>query len=226
MGGLDRQPVYRDMARIRHRKSINPYRLQIEVERPDWASILAPGKPIHVDLGFGRGEFILEMARQHPEIEFIGLEIRQYLIDKVETLLAEDPLPNVHVLLANVKEHLPVFFEPGALERVYIHFPDPWTRRKRHHKRRMVDANLAETLALLLCPGGQVHLMTDKEEVGQEMRAIFEGHGEFDNACGPGRFCEQSTTGLHTREEAYYLGKGQPIYRLCFVRHDQDSKDD
>ena len=205
------------MARIRHRKSINPFRFQREVQRPDWASILDLSKPIEVDLGFGRGEFLLEMARRRPDVQFVGLEIRDYLIEKLWDVLDEEPLPNVYVMAANVKEHLPVLFDPGTLSRVYIHFPDPWTKRKKHHKRRMVDAALVDTLHNLLRPGGEVHLMTDKRAVGLEMRALFEGHGGYRNACGEGQFYPESTTGLRTREETYYVARGDDIYRLQFV---------
>ena len=205
------------MARIRHRKSINPFRFQREVQRPDWASILDLSKPIEVDLGFGRGEFLLEMARRRPDVQFVGLEIRDYLIEKLWDVLDEEPLPNVYVMAANVKEHLPVLFDPGTLSRVYIHFPDPWTKRKKHHKRRMVDAALVDTLHNLLRPGGEVHLMTDKRAVGLEMRALFEAHGGYRNACGEGQFCPESTTGVRTREETYYVARGDDIYRLQFV---------
>ena len=205
------------MARIRHRKSINPFRFQREVQRPDWASILDLSKPIEVDLGFGRGEFLLEMARRRPDVQFVGLEIRDYLIEKLWDVLDEEPLPNVYVMAANVKEHLPVLFDPGTLSRVYIHFPDPWTKRKKYHKRRMVDAALVDTLHNLLRPGGEVHLMTDKRAVGLEMRALFEAHGGYRNACGEGQFCPESTTGLRTREETYYVARGDDIYRLQFV---------
>ena len=205
------------MARVRHRKSINPFRLQIRVERPDWATLLDPSKPIEVDCGFGRGEFILQMARRRPGVEFIGLELRRYLIEKVEQQLAEEPLPNVHVLLANVKEHLPILFDPHTLNRVYVHFPDPWTKRKRHRKRRMVDAAFVDALRALLVPGGEAHLMTDKAEVGREMLRLFEANGGFRNGCGTGQFCPESTTGIQTREEAYYMARGDRIYRLVFV---------
>ena len=206
------------MSRIRHRKTINPFRFQREIERPDWASMIEPGQTVEVDLGFGRGEFILEMAQRRPDTFFVGLELRDYLIEKVEEQIAESGIPNVHVMAANVKEHLPVLFAPGRLSRVYIHFPDPWTKRKRHHKRRMVDANLVETLYTLLRPGGEVHLMTDKEPVGLEMRALFEAHPGFENASGLNRFAAESTTGVRTREEDYYIGRGDPIYRLQFIR--------
>ena len=206
------------MTRKRRRKSINPFRMQLELERPDWLSGLDPGAPIEVDLGFGRGEFVLDMARQRPDVQFIGLEIRQYLVEKMAKLLQAEPRPNVHVLLANVKVHLPVLFDPGTVSRVYIHFPDPWTQRKRHHKRRMVDTHLVSTLHTLLKPSGEVHLMTDKEIVGQEMLTLFEIHGGFENACGAGRFCPESTTGTYTREEQYYVGRGDPICRLKFIR--------
>ena len=207
------------MARVRHRKSINPFGVQLQVERPEWlVSVLAQGTPIEADLGFGRGEFILEMARRRPDVEFVGIEIRQYLIEKLLAELRQDPRPNIHVVAANVKEHLPVLFDPGRLSRVYVHFPDPWTKRKRHHKRRMVDADLVTVLHLMLKPRGEVHLMADKEEVGLEMRELFQAHGGFENACGMGQFCPDSTTGVRTREESYYMGRGDQIYRLRFVR--------
>jgi tRNA (guanine-N7-)-methyltransferase len=208
------------MTRKRHRKSYNPFRFQGPVGRPDWPSVLDLTKPIAVDLGFGRGEFILEMARRQPEVQFIGVEIREYLVSKMQALLAVGPVPNVFVIMANVKEHLAALFDPGMLSRAYIHFPDPWTQRKRHHKRRMVDERLVNTLYTLLKPGGEVHLMTDKEAVGIEMRELFEAHGGYSNACGQGQFCPESTTGVQTREEMYYLEQGTSIYRLRFVRGD------
>ena len=104
------------------------------------------------------------------------------------------------------------------MSRVYIHFPDPWNQRKKHHKRRMVDVQLVRILYALLQPSGEVHLMTDQEEVGREMLALFEGHGGFGNACGAGQFCAEGTTGVQTREERYYMQRGDPIYRLRFMR--------
>jgi tRNA (guanine-N7-)-methyltransferase len=180
--------------------------------------MLEPDQPIEVDLGFGRGEFILEMAQRRSDTFFVGLELRDYLIEKVQAQIAESGPRNVFVMAANVKEHLPVLFDPGRLSRVYIHFPDPWTKRNKHHKRRMVDANLVDTLASLVRPGGEVHLMTDKESVGVEMRALFAAHPGFENACGPNQFCAESTTGVRTREEQYYLGRGDRIYRLKYTR--------
>ena len=175
---------------------------------------------MEVDLGFGRGEFLIEMARRRPGVQFVGLEIRDYLVDKARAWLDEEPHPNVYVMAANVKEHLPILFDHGMLSRVYVHFPDPWTRRKKHHKRRMVDDKLVATLHDLLRPEGKVHLMTDKREVGLEMRALFEAHSGFRNACGEGQFCPESTTGVRTREEVYYIKRGDPVYRLEFVRQE------
>ena len=206
------------MSRIRHRKTINPFRFQRDVQRPDWASMLEPNQPIEVDLGFGRGEFILKLAERRPDIFFVCLELRDYLIEKVQEQIGQRSLTNVYVMAANVKVHLPVLFDPGRLSRVYIHFPDPWTKRKKHHKRRMVDASQVDTLHTLLRPGGEVHLMTDKREVGLEMHALFEAHGGYRNACGEGQFCPESTTGVRTREETYYMDRGNDIYRLEFVR--------
>ena len=207
------------MTRKRYRKSINPFRVQIQVERPDWLTITGGVyKPIELDLGFGRGEFLMQRALENPERLFVGIEIRDYLIEKMHQHLHEDPRDNIYLIHANIKQHLPILFDPGMLSCVYIHFPDPWTTRKKHHKRRMVDADLVATLYTLLEPGGQVRLATDKKEVGLEMLSLFSAHGGFVNACGPDAFCPENTTGIRTREEIYYLGRGDPIYRLQFVR--------
>lgn len=207
------------MARIRHRKSINPFRVRLDVTRPDWMTITGgQPRPFEVDMGFGRGEFLIERAKQVPHAQLVGLEIRPYLIEKMQARIEQEGLSNIYVMLANVKVHLPVIFDPGMLSRVYIHFPDPWTQRKKHHKRRMVDAQLVSTLYELLQPGGEVHLMTDKQVVGEEMLALFEAHGGYRNACGAGRFSPVSTTGIRTREELYYLEQGIPIWRLKFIR--------
>ena len=80
------------VTRKRHRKSINPFRIRLQVQRPDWSSILDLSKPIEVDLGFGRGEFIVEMARRRPDAQFVGIEIRQYLIEKMRKRLQEGPI--------------------------------------------------------------------------------------------------------------------------------------
>ena len=81
----------------------------------------------------------------------------------------------------------------------------------------LAAAGLVATLYALLRPGGEVHLMTDKEPVGLEMRALFEAHGGYEDACGEGQFCSESTTGVRTREETYYMERGDDIYRLRFV---------
>jgi tRNA (guanine-N7-)-methyltransferase len=175
-------------------------------------------KPIEVDLGFGRGEFLMERALQKPDTLFVGIEIRDYLIGKMQQQLEASPRPNIHLILANVKQHLPILFDPGTLSRVYIHFPDPWTNRKRHHKRRMVDAKLVSVLHTLVKDGGQVDLMTDKQEVGMEMLSLFEAHDGFANAYRSNQFSPESTTHIRTREESYYINRGDPIYRLQFVR--------
>jgi tRNA G46 methylase TrmB len=75
------------MARVRRRKSYNPYRFQRKVEQPNWSELLDLSKPVEVDLGFGRGEFIMEMALRRPEAQFVGIEIRAYLVEKLRDQL-------------------------------------------------------------------------------------------------------------------------------------------
>ena len=74
---------------------------------------------------------------------------------------------------------------------------------------------------VIWCAIHMAHRSVRTRVVGVEMRGLFEAHGGYENACGSGQFCQASTTGVRTREEMYYLGRGSPVYRLLFVRDDQ-----
>ncbi len=202
----------------RHRIHGNPFSVRRELEQPDWRAIFGRDAPFAVDIGFGRGLFVLRLARAHPEWNVVGLEIRDHLVDRVLEDAREENLRNVHALVANANLHLATLFEANTLAFVSINFPDPWFK-KRHHKRRVVQDELLDVLASRLEVGGELHAMSDYQPVAEEILALVDAHESFENLDANGGFATASTTGIPTEREIHHGDKHrQPIHRMHFRR--------
>jgi tRNA (guanine-N7-)-methyltransferase len=203
----------------RVRNHVNPFNAQYQIpaDPPHWEGVYAHlSQPFHLDIGTGSGRFLLTMAQQQPQWNFLGVEIRQPLVERANHWREELQLPNVHFLFANILVSLPYLFSPGDLARVTIQFPDPWFK-KRHHKRRVVQPQLVAELARLLLPGSPVFLQSDIEEVAVEMMQRFCQHPSFVNPYP--RSLDHNPLEIPTEREQHCLHLGLPIYRYWLIRH-------
>jgi len=183
------------VAGVRCRQHVNPLKQQFAAPSPPpaWAEVFEdPTRDMHIDLGCGSGRFLLVLARRHPERNFVGVDIREPLMRRANDWAKELNLPNVHYAVSNATISTRLWMEscPGRLAAVTINNPDPhW--KKRHHKRRIVQPQLAEAIVELLPPGGLLMFQSDVLEVAVDMRNHFE-------TASAGRL-EKSP--LHTEEE-------------------------
>ncbi|MDY7016507.1 MAG: tRNA (guanosine(46)-N7)-methyltransferase TrmB, partial [Cyanobacteriota bacterium] len=158
------------MARVRVRQHVNPLSRKYQIPRtpPNWEKIFArPLQPLHLDIGCARGRFLLKMAQLEPHWNFLGLEIREPLVEEANDLRDRLGLRNLHYLFCNVNIDLASLLQslpPAVLQTITIQFPDPWFK-KRHEKRRTVQPELADTLARYAIAGGCVFLQSDVEVV-------------------------------------------------------------
>jgi tRNA (guanine-N7-)-methyltransferase len=166
------------MPRVRVHQHVNPlapfYR---QAPKPiDLKMVFAdPTLPLHLDIGCAGGRFILRMAEIEPRWNFLGVEIREPLVDEANRLAQEAGLTNLHYAFCNAMLWLDRLIESvpdGMLRMVTIQFPDPWFK-KRHAKRRMVNTELVETVVDKLAPGGKIFVQTDIESLDEEMRELF-----------------------------------------------------
>ena len=140
------------MARVRVRQHVNPlsakYRKPIVL--PEWERIYSDiNQPLHLDIGCARGKFLLQMAPLYPNINFLGVEIREPLVLEANEQRDRLQLSNLHFLFCNINLYIkPLLgsFPPKILEGVSIQFPDPWFKRS-HQKRRVVQPNLVQAIA-------------------------------------------------------------------------------
>jgi len=134
----------------------------------DWSELFGD-LPVVLDIGFGRGEGTIEMARADPKTAIVGIEVHTPGVVAVLDAIEKDPLPHVRVVHGDVLRFL-TRIAPGSLHGVRIFFPDPWPK-KRHHARRLVRPDVVSVLVDRLAIGGTLHLATDVEHYATEMAA-------------------------------------------------------
>lgn len=200
----------------RVRQHANPLSFRSSVPTPDWAALLRdPALPREVDLGCGHGDFLLERARRRPDLNLIGLEIRRSMAERVNERIAREGLPNAHVVFCNANVSFPELFGPRSVARVYVHFPDPWFK-KRHHKRRVMTPALVGQVAAVLEPGGELRFMTDFADYAAEVVELMAGQPAFENPHGPGQPAPADPELPPTHREVWHGGRGDPIHRYVW----------
>jgi tRNA (guanine-N7-)-methyltransferase len=203
------------------REHVNPLsrKYQVPATPPDWQKIYAsPSQPLHLDIGCGKGRFLLEMAQLKPEWNFLGLEIREPLVEQANEWRKEMGQDNVFYLFCNVNNSLqPILnsLPAGTLRVVTIQFPDPWFKRK-HQKRRVVQPEMVKELADALPAGGMVFLQSDVEEVAIEMHDRFDNHPSFIRQ--QNNWLAKNPLPIATERELSTLKRGEPVYRTLFVK--------
>ena len=209
------------MARVRvhqHVNPLSPYYRQ-EPTAIDLAAVFAdPTRPLHLDIGCARGRFILKMAEAEPEWNFLGVEIREPLVIEANRLAAEAGLTNVHYAFCNAMLFLgPLLADipDSILQMVTIQFPDPWFK-KRHAKRRMVNAELIDAVVTKLAPGGRIFVQTDIEFLAEEMYGLFRAEPRLTESV-----IDKNPFSVKTEREKAVEDKELPVYRALWQRHDR-----
>lgn len=209
------------MAVVRVRNHVNPLsqKYQTPVSPLDWEKIYAaPNQPLHVDIGCGKGRFLLNMATLETNWNFLGLEIREPLVQEANNCRDELGLINLHYLFCNVNNSLRSILSSlpvGTLQRVTIQFPDPWFKN-RHAKRRVVQPELVAELATYVAPGGVVFLQSDIETIAVEMCDRFNAHPAFQKQ-GKEQWLAENPLSVPTERERSTLSRQESVYRALFV---------
>jgi tRNA (guanine-N7-)-methyltransferase len=206
------------MPRVRvhqHVNPLSPYYRQ-EPAPVDLAEVFGESSlPLHLDIGSARGRFLLRMAEVERGWNFFGVEIREPLVNEANRLAKQAGLNNLHYEFCNAMLWLGRLLEGvhvGRLQIVTIHFPDPWFK-KRHAKRRMVTAELVETVANKLASGGCIFVQTDIELLADEMFELFRANERLTEIV-----MAESPFPVKTERENAVVEKGLTICRRVFSR--------
>lgn len=186
--------------------------------RGSWHEVFGNSHPVRIEIGMGKGRFIMDLARQNPDINYIGIEkFSSVLIRGVQKQEA-DPLPNLYFIRMDAEEITSVF-GAGEVERIYLNFSDPWPK-DRHAKRRLPSREFLRRYGEILIPDGVVEFKTDNHDLFQFALAELEPAGWK---------IVQMTEDLHhddrmmqgnvmTEYEERFSSKGNPIYKYIVAR--------
>lgn len=141
---------------------------QFSIQQPEqmkgkWAEVFQNDHPIHIEVGMGKGQFIIEMARRNPEVNYIGIEkYSSVLVRAVEKLedFEQDNLRLIRMDAENIEE----VFDKDEVDRIYLNFSDPWPK-DRHAKRRLTSTRFLERYDNILTPEGRVMFKTDNKDL-------------------------------------------------------------
>ena len=179
------------------------------------ADFVDPNLPLHLDIGCARGRFILRMAEHEPKWNFLGVEIREPLVIEANRIAEEKGLAgNLHYEFCNAMLWLDRLLQDipdGILQMVTIQFPDPWFKKK-HAKRRMVNAELINAILRRLAVDGRIFVQTDIEPLADEMFGLFRERRELVEIA-----IDENPFPTKTERERAVEDKGLPVYRAIFA---------
>lgn len=181
----------------------------------DYAAVFGRSAPVVLEIGFGMGFTTAEIAAARPDTDFIGIEVHGPGVGNMFKLIAEQQLANVRVIQHDAVEVLRDMIPDGSLAGVHVYFPDPWPK-KRHLKRRLIQAPLVAQLAAKLAPGGYLHCATDIEDYGQQMLDVLSAEPLLENTADG--FAPRPDYRPLTKFEARGLRLGHGVWDVIFRR--------
>ena len=198
----------------------SPFTIQEpESHRGKWGEVFLKQQPLHIEVGMGKGRFLMDMARFHPEINYIGIEMYDSVLlralqKREELAEAGESLPNLYFMRMDART-LPEVFAPGEVDRIYLNFSDPWPKA-RHAKRRLTSREFLARYQQILAEGGVVEFKTDNrdlftfsleevDESGWKLLAhTFDLHHDRELCAG----------NVMTEDEEKFSSMGNPICKL------------
>jgi tRNA (guanine-N7-)-methyltransferase len=178
--------------------------------------VIAGSGPLELDIGFGRGLSLFERASLRPDSRIIGIEIKTKLAYKIDRRLRKHDLTNVKIFCGDAREILKRARPAGSVQRVSLHFPDPWWK-KRHDKRRVIGDALLTELGRLMRPGGELFIQTDVEHRAEQYVAQLRNRGEFVLASESG-YVPENPFGARSNREKRAVEDGLPMWRILAKR--------
>jgi tRNA (guanine-N7-)-methyltransferase len=183
----------------------------------DFAAVFGRTAPRVLEIGFGMGQSLVEMAAADPGSDFIGIEVHTPGVGKLMHTLLERDVHNVRAYCHDAVEVLRDCIPDASLDTVQVFFPDPW-HKKRHQKRRLIQLPFVELLATRLKPGGTLHLATDWENYAQQMMEVLEASESFTNTRPAGEYTPRPERRPLTKFELRGERLGHGVRDLIFMR--------
>ena len=184
----------------------------------DLPAVFGNPNPVILEIGFGNGASLAEMASRNPQQNYLGIEVHSPGVGHLLLDIKERGLDNLRIVRHDAVELLESWIAPAALAGVYLFFPDPW-HKKKHHKRRILQPSMIQLLARAIRPGGIFHAATDWEHYAEQMLEVLsETNEQFENSAGVGNYSLRPDYRPITKFEKRAERLGHGVWDLIFRR--------
>ncbi len=175
--------------------------------------------PKVLEIGFGMGDSLLQMAAAEPETDFIGIEVHPPGVGTLMNGAKERGIENLRVYLADANDVLEECFAAQSIDRLQLYFPDPW-HKKKHNKRRIVQPEFVQLVREKLRPGGVLHMATDWEHYAEQMLETLDAAEGFENIAGLGAYSPRPDYRPMTKFEMRGERLGHGVWDLIYKKID------
>lgn len=179
--------------------------------RLDWGAIFGRVGPVEIEIGSGKGGFLVDAATRSPDTGFVSIEWAAAYAESLRDRIRRRGLRNVRVIRADAGRLLEEAVPAASVRAIHVYFPDPWPK-KRHHKRRLVTPAFAGAVAAALEPGGELRLVTDHGEYFAAAKEVLDAEPRLEPAGVPDDMVDL------TNYERKYRAEGRPIHRARYRR--------
>jgi len=203
------------------------FRLDPDALRDDglakaFAGDVAEPLPLVVEIGFGRGEFLLDLARRSPEQAHLGIEILYKRVLKMARRLARSEIRNLRLLQLDGHQALAELLPEASVRTFWVNFPDPWPKA-RHARRRLVQPGFARLVAARLVPGGRIHLATDDVPYAEQFHEVLSAEPGLRNRHAPAHWLSEVEGRMRTAYEEEWRAEGRPLHFFAYERPESSS---
>jgi tRNA (guanine-N7-)-methyltransferase len=181
----------------------------------DFTEVFQRQAPLIVEIGFGNGDSLAEMAQANPQFDYIGIEVHRPGLGHLMLLLEQKAITNVRIYHHDAIEILEQQIPDNSLAGVQLFFPDPWQKRC-HHKRRIVKPSFVELVTKKLAKGGYFHAATDWEHYAKEMLETISANQKLVNSSKNKTYCERPDYRPLTKFEQRGMRLGHGVWDLIF----------
>lgn len=183
----------------------------------DYQAIFGNDNPVVLEIGFGMGKSLLEMCQANPDLNYIGVEVHTPGVARILREGAEAGVTNLRVFEHDAIEVLADCIPDGSLQTAQLYFPDPW-HKKRHHKRRILQAGFAQNIRKKLKIGGTFHMATDWENYAEHMLEVMDEQPGYENIAGKGHYHPRPDFRPLTKFEVRGENLGHGVWDLIYAR--------
>jgi len=193
------------------------YGINYEKQQLDLKAIFSNDHPVVLEIGFGNGDSLAQMAIDQPDINFLGIEVHRPGVGHLLLQIEKHKLSNLRIISHDAVEVIRDCLPDNSLEGVQLFFPDPW-HKKRHHKRRIVQATFLDLISRAVRPGGFFHAATDWENYAEHICGVISSHKLFENTSAAGYIKRPASRPL-TKFEQRGQKLGHGVWDIMAINH-------